>query len=264
MMKTTICNILVALTISIVSLHVQAQSLIEQAEKAYTADNYSEALSLYLKAAEEEGISSDLFYNIGNCYYRMGKNGKAILYYERALNINPANDYARQNLEFVNNRITDNTNVDETNIIGQMINSIINTMSSNAWATTAIVLFILMLGAIAIYVFSSNVLFRKIGFFGGIVLLILTIFTNCFAYKSYKKISQKRYAIITVSSATLSTSPRVPKDKSEEAFILNEGTKIYILDSVVTKSGDIENVWFDVKADDTHRAWINKTNIDII
>ncbi|MDE6715299.1 MAG: tetratricopeptide repeat protein [Muribaculaceae bacterium] len=263
MMKQFVYNISLVIALSLFSLQASAQSLTEEAEKAYTADNYSEALALYTQAAEQDGVSSDLYYNIGNCYYRMGNNGKAILYYERALNLDPANDNARQNLEFVNNRITDNTNVDETNIIGQMMITIRNSMSANAWATTAIVLFILLLGSIALYVFADAVLLRKIGFFGGIMLLMLTIAANCFAYKSYKRISEKRYAIITVPSVTLSTSPRVP-NKNEEAFILNEGTKIYILDSVATKSGETVDVWYDVKADDTHRAWINKSNIDII
>lgn len=242
----------------------QAQSLVEKAEKAYSEDKFNEALSLYEEAAQTEGVSTDLYYNIGNCYYRLGNNGKAILYYERALNLDPANSNARDNLEFVKNRITDDINVDETNIIGEFINSVMNSMSSNGWAILSIVLFILLITAVALYIFSNTVIIRKIGFFGGIILLILTIFTNCLAFKSYKKIAEHRYAVITIPSVTLSTSPRTPKDKTEEAFILNQGTKIYILDSVVTKSANSNDVWYDIKADDTHRAWINKSAIDII
>ena len=232
-----------------------------KAEKAYSADKYSEALALYEQAATNEGTSSALMYNIGNCHYRLGHPGKAILYYERALNIDPTNADARSNMEFVKSKITDNTDVDESNIIVELFRKIRDCSSSNGWATIAIVTFLLFLGAIALYVFGSSVLQKKIGFFGAIVLLIIVIFANGFAYNIRNRIEQKRYAIITVPTVVLSTSPRQPKGKTEEAFILNEGTKIYILDSVANKD---EGIWYDIKADDSHRAWINGVNIEKI
>ncbi|MDD2960927.1 MAG: tetratricopeptide repeat protein [Muribaculaceae bacterium] len=261
-------KIYILLTIFVASncfyLISNAQSLSSKAEAAYTADNYIEAQRLYLEAEKKEGISSELFFNIGNTYYRLGNKGKAILYYERALNIDPSNEEARTNLEFVNSKIVDKTDVDEANIIIKSFQDIRNIMTSNNWAIIAIILFILLLSAIALYVFATSVLARKVGFFGGFALAILVIITNYYAFSSRNKVENRHYAIITTQSVTLSTSPRIPKDKSEEAFILNEGTKIYILDSVDNKTnGKIER-WYDIKADDTHRAWIKKDNIDII
>ena len=246
------------------SVSLSAQTLTEQAEKAYSEDNFTKALELYDSIAATDGISADLLYNIGNCYYRLDQNGRAILYYERALAIDPANGDARANLEFVNSKIIDKTNVDEANIIIEVTRDIQNWMSSNGWATLAIILFVIFLAAVALYIFATSVNARKIGFFGGIVLILLVIVSNYFAFSSYDKISEKKYAIITTPSVTLSTSPREPKDKSEEAFILNEGTKIYILDSIESMNGKQKNVWYDIKADDIHRAWINKKHIEII
>lgn len=247
--------------IAISAVNAYGEELTAKAEKAYSADKYSEALALYEQAAANEGTSSALMYNIGNCHYRLGHPGKAILYYERALNIDPTNADARSNLEFVKSKITDNTDVDESNIIVELFRKIRDCSSSNGWATIAIVTFLVFLAAIALYVFGSSVLQKKIGFFGAIVLLIIVIFANGFAYNIRNRIEQKRYAIITVPTVVLSTSPRQPKGKTEEAFILNEGTKIYILDSVANKD---EGIWYDIKADDSHRAWINGVNIEKI
>ena len=77
------------------AMAVKAESLIEQADSAYMNDDFAKAADLYLEAESQEGSSSDLYYNIGNCYYRQNKLGKAILYYERALRLDPSNKYAR-------------------------------------------------------------------------------------------------------------------------------------------------------------------------
>ena len=73
-----------------------------------------------------------------------------------------------------------------------------------------------------------------------------------------------KYAIVTVPSSTLSTSPRVPKDKTEEAFLLNEGYKVQIVDSVKTGEGENALMWYDVTTADGHRAWIKQGDIEII
>ncbi|MDE5979645.1 MAG: tetratricopeptide repeat protein, partial [Muribaculaceae bacterium] len=86
---------------------ISGEVLAQQADSAYSADNFVMAEALYLKALEAGGSSSTLFYNLGNAYYRQGNLGKAIVNYERALKLDPTNADARANLEFVNSKITD-------------------------------------------------------------------------------------------------------------------------------------------------------------
>ena len=68
-------------------------------------------------------------------------------------------------------------------------------------------------------------------------------------------------AIVIEPSTILSTSPRVPKDRTEEALLLHEGTKVEILDSICNSTSD---KWYDVKVDNSHRAWINADAVEII
>ena len=86
-------NIMILL-FSLFAFSISAQSLTQQAAAAYNADKYSEAIELYNRVLHEEGVSSDLYYNLGNCYYKSGLLGKAVLCYERALLYNPNNEDA--------------------------------------------------------------------------------------------------------------------------------------------------------------------------
>jgi tetratricopeptide (TPR) repeat protein len=240
-----------------------AKSNVEKANTAYSKELYNQALELYLKAAKDEGTSSELYYNIGNTYYRLKENGNAILYYERALLLNPGNSKARTNLEFVKSKAQIHED-DGVSFFSNLIDGIVSHKSSNTWAVIGIVSFLLFLGACAVYFFVSGVVLRKIGFFGGGLLLIISILANVCAFHMHDKAVNRNEAIVMVPSATLSSAPRVPKDKSEVAFLLNEGYKVELLDSIQTKNGLTVDKWYDVETIDSHRAWINAKDIKII
>ncbi|MCH4155068.1 MAG: tetratricopeptide repeat protein [Muribaculaceae bacterium] len=242
---------------------VFAQDITQKANDLYSKDNFNEALELYLNAAKTKGTSSELYYNIGNTYYRLGNMGKSILYYERALILNPSNADAKTNLDFVNGKIQNNADIGAS-FLSNLIDSLISRESSNSWAIIGVVCFLLFLGAVALYIFASSVPLRKLGFFGGAALLLFTIVAISCSSHLQSKAMNHEYAIVTVSSTTLSTSPRVPKDKSEEAFLLNEGMKVQIVDSVENKTEGVSEKWYDVKADDSHRAWISSKAVEII
>lgn len=242
---------------------IMGQSLVEKANAEYDKDKYSSALELYLQAAKDDGTSSDLYYNIGNTYYRMGDLGRAVLNYERALILDPSNEDVKTNLEFVNSKIQTKIIADKSFII-QVADDFVGLQTSNAWATLSVICFILLIAGILLYVFSSTILLRKIGFFGGGIMAILVIVSLICSFAMKSRVEAGDKAIVVSPSVTLSTVPRIPKDKTEEAFILTSGNKITIVDSVVTKAGEVQDVWYDVKADNTHRAWLKREHIEKI
>ncbi len=245
------------------SVSLYGQTLEQKANAEYDKDNYSEALKLYLQVAQDEGTSSDLFYNIGNTYYRMGDLGRAVLNYERALILNPGNDDAKTNLEFVNTKIQTKI-VENKSFVVQIVDDFVESQSSNTWAMIAAVCFVLLIAGILLYVFSSTIILRKIGFFGGGLMILFTIIAMLCAFVVKTKNEAGNKAIVITPSVTLSTVPRIPKDKSEEAFILTSGNKVTVVDSVVNKMGGANEIWYDVKADDRHRAWLKQDNVEKI
>lgn len=251
------------LIIALAALTAQAASLAEQGDSAYTADDFQRAAELYTKAAETEGTSSALFYNLGNTYYRMGQLGKAVLNYERALKLDPANEDARTNLAFVNSRIIDRPG-DRGSVMSKIVDDTVSSAHSNTWSWLAIGCFTLLLGAIAVYIFSDNVALRKVSFFGGLALLALTIAGIILAVIAADKATTTERAVVIAPSTQLSTSPRQPKDKTEQAILLHEGTVVEIIDSVATPADTINPIWLDVRVDNANRAWISKSDTERI
>ena len=231
---------------------ISASSLTQEADSAYMNDDFIKAAKLYEEIAANEGTSSNLFYNLGNAYYRQGK-----------LRLDPSNKDARTNLAFVNSKITDEPG-DRGMFISNTVNGFACKTPANTWSLIAIGSFVLLLGAITLYVFSSNVRLRKTGFFGGILLLGACVLANIMASIATRYSTSHNEAIIIEPSTLLSTSPRTPKDRSEEAMLLHEGTKLEILDSVTTRIDSVTTRWYDVKVDNNNRAWVRASAVERI
>lgn len=237
--------------------------LIAQADSAYNADDFRQAADMYLNVIQEEGPSAKLYYNLGNTYYRLGEMGNAIIAYERALRLDPSDKDVRNNLDFVNARITDRPGERGT-FLGNALDAISAYTHSNVWAWIALTCFVLTLAGLLAYLFSHIVTVRKIGFFGGILTFIGCCICIFFSLRSATIATADNVAVITVPSTILSTTPRVPQDRSQEAMLLHEGTKVIILDSVRSTTDSIHSLWYDVEVDNAHRAWINAAAVQKI
>lgn len=258
-------NILTTLTaVMLAVLPAAADSrLIEQADSAYTSDDFDVAAQLYRQAIADEGPSAKLYYNLGNSYYRMGQNGNAILSYERALRLDPTDKDARSNLEFVNTRITDRPGERGT-FLGNLMDAAAATAKANTWAWLAFGCFALTVAAVMVYLFVDTIALRKTGFFGGIVTALGCVVFLLLAFRGASAAVANDVAIITAPSTILSTVPRTPTDRSQEAMLLHEGTRVVILDSVTSTSAadSVRTVWYDAEVDNAHRAWINSADVE--
>jgi len=70
----------------------------------YKTRNYDEAIKSYLDAAANAKnvlLEEKAYYNLGNCLYRQGKLPEAVEYYKKALDLDPEDQDAKYNLEFV-------------------------------------------------------------------------------------------------------------------------------------------------------------------
>lgn len=237
--------------------------LIAAADSAYSADKYEEAAALYSKAIAEEGTSARLHYNLGNAWYRANRPGLAILNYERALRLDPAFEDARTNLAFVNSRIVDRPGERGT-FISNALDSAASKARSNRWAWMAFAAFAVTCALAGVYIFTSEVRLRKIGFFGALAMLAVTAVGVFLALRGASIANDRTVAVVTSPSAILSTSPRQPRERSEEAMLLHEGTTVRLIDSVRSVADSVPSLWLDVEVDNTHRAWINSADVQRI
>lgn len=241
---------------------INAQNLVEKGDSSYIKKDYNKAITFYEDAIKNEGVSYELLYNLGNAYYRAGDVGKAMLNYERALLMSPNDSDILANIDFLRSNLIDKI-PDNRSVISRIWDSMLSLMSVNSWAWVSLIVFIITLVLIANYILSSNIMMRKIGFFGGIAGVFMFIFSIVIAFSSASRASNRKFAIVTDESVVLSTSPQTPVEITEEAALLHEGSKIEILDSVVTPNDSTCRIWYNVKVNN-NEAWIKANSVEKI
>lgn len=240
-----------------------AATLGQQADSAYNAEDYRQAIELYQRSIATEGMSSTAYYNLGNAYYRNDNPGRAVLSYERALRLDPTNADARQNLEFVRSRIQDRPE-DDTPFFVSLHRGIRDSFTANTWAWIAFVTFLILAGAVALYIFASSVPLRKTGFFAAIVLVVIFIYFICVAVDSMDTARSHTGAVVVAPSTQLSSVPRQSRTSADKVVTIHEGTRVEIVDSVSTPDDPVSPVWYEVKINNSARAWLRASDVEKI
>lgn len=236
---------------------------VESGDSAYNAHNYSLALKYYQQALKTQGATSNLYYNIGNTYYRLNNVGRSVLNYERALALDPSNADAAENLAYVHSKIT-NAPEDDSTFLYNAHHTILSAMTPNAWAWTAFVIFVLAMLAVALYLFTGNVNLRKAGFFGGIILLAVFIYAFVVAWQSAHAVDDNSCGVVIVSTSNLRSNPSSANSKTEKVIPVPEGTRVEIIDSIPTPDDPTTPVWYEVKLNSSTRAWAPGRDIERI
>lgn len=230
-----------------------AQSAFQRAADAYGAQRYSEAVALYDSIEAKEGVSAQLYYNRGNAFYKMGQYAPAILNYERALLLSPGDEDTRANLELANGKITDKIEVADKFFITEWARAVRDWCSSNTWAVVGIVSFLIFMIGLYLYVFMGNIRLRKIGFFVGLPMLLVSIVANVCAIGQNNHRNAHDEAIVFSPSVTVKSTPA---DSGTDLFILHEGTKVTLQEAV--------GQWVEVRVADGNRGWLPVSAIEVI
>jgi len=223
------------------------------AQKHYAEGKYEQAISIYKSLLSDENESAELFYNIGNAYYKNGETAKSILNYERALLVSPNFDDAKYNLGIAQLKIVDKIDEIDGFFFTRWIDAISNLMTSDGWAWLSVGLFFVFILFVLIYVFGKNEIFRKIAFFTGVFILFFSFSSLSFAYKHKNKVEKREYAIIMDASTTVKSSP---DHSGTDLFVLHEGTKVKIRSAL--------GEWFKVQLADGNVGWVKKTCLERI
>ncbi|MDR2913546.1 MAG: tetratricopeptide repeat protein [Tannerella sp.] len=236
------------------SIGIYAQDAdIKAAETAYVAEQYDKAIEIYESVLKNYGDSYELYYNLGNSYFKTGKMAPAILNYERALLIKPGDGDIRFNLELAKQQTVDNIEPLQEFFLKKWFRSVQNLIGVDSWAAVGIVSFVLFICSLILFFFSKWMRLKKLGFYFGILLFIVVIFANVFAYNQRKELLNRFGAIVFSPTVTVKSSP---DNSGTDLFVLHEGTKVFIRNSV----GD----WNEIVLEDGNIGWINKKDIIVI
>ena len=225
----------------------------DSANAAYANGNYQKAIALYDSLINTNLISSELYFNLGNAHYKTNNIGLAILNYERAKKLNPDDEDLNMNLKFANQKAEDKIDNAPQLFLSEWKNGIVDIFNERTWSIICILLFTLSLFLIGLYIISNNYLLKKTGFFGGLIILVATIFSFFIAKHKYELTINSSDAIVISSTATITGSPN---EKGTKLFILHEGTKV-----IVTEE---QNEWTEIKIANGNVGWIKSNLIEKI
>ena len=233
---------------------VPADSLWEAGIAAYSSGDWEGAAAAW-GAIEAEGLESpELYYNIGNAFFKSSDYAHAILYYERALKLDPSYSDARFNLEFARESVQDRIESVPEFFLKTWVRKLGYLFSSDMWAVLFLILVGLALAGGLLFLLGSGGAVRRTGFFAGLAALLLAF--CCLGFASSQKAAYNRAdsAIVTVPVSSVRSSPGA--GASKDLFVLHEGTKVRILDEV--------GEWWNIELSDGRQGWLPASDLELI
>lgn len=241
--------IFIFVTIVYISAHAFEEdhydSLFTQGNSAYQEQNFEAALSNYLLILESGLESADLFYNTGNCYYKLNQPTQAILYYEKGLKLRPLSKDIKYNLGLANKQIVDKIEALPIPFYKEWWNVLINSLSVDAFAIISVASLTMAVVLLLLFFRTGNGMIKRLSFFLMVVMLIGSIITYVFANAQYTRNTNNEEAIIFSGRVNIYSEPNTT---STTLFIVHDGLKVTILKT--------ENQWNQIKLPDGSIGWI--------
>ncbi len=229
-------------------------SLWTSAAQSYADGQWEDALSVF-SAIDRLGLESPYLYcNIGDAYFKLSDYPHAVLYYERALKLDPSCSDARYNLQVVSGLVQDKIDPVPEFILKNWARAVCYILDSNAWAWLSIAFLAVTVAMVLVFLLAGSAAARKTGFALAVVFLLVTI--SSFSFSVWQKNDYMRAdgAVVMVPVTSVKSSPS--EEVSKDLFILHEGTKVTILDAV----GD----WRNIELADGRQGWIHCDDIEVI
>lgn len=229
------------------------EEMFQRANQLYKATQYEESAAIYREILSNGLVSAELYYNLGNAEYRKGDFAQAILNYERALRLSPADNDIKENLALAKSKTTDNINERPRFFLSRWASDINHRFSANRWGAICIIFVVLVCVAVSFFFMSKSYRIRKASFFVGILLVFLLAAAIANAIVSNNRLDSHDEAIITTPAVSIKSSP---DGSSAEKYILHEGTKIFIKDMVED--------WAKIELEDGNTGWISSSDYETI
>ena len=223
--------IVLTLMLAMVGMAQQTDSFgqwFDEGNAAYNEGNYEQAMTAYQRIVDAGMESGDLYYNMGNTYYKMKDYPHAILFYEKALKLDPSDEDIRVNLEIANMAVVDKITPIPQSFLERWWNTLRSAFTADGWAWLSVAFFALLLFCLFAFLMSRRMGLRKMGFFVGVVALLCLALSVAFAIENQQAMTRQDQAIVMTPTVTAKSSP---SEQSVDLFVLHEGTKVRVLDS---------------------------------
>jgi tetratricopeptide (TPR) repeat protein len=227
-----------------------AQTAFEQGNQYYQKENYQAAITSFESIINSGKQSAAVYFNLGNCYYKLHKVAPAIYNYEKALLLSPNDTEIKTNLDFARKMAIDDIKVIPKVGFNKLLSDFTSKYHYDTWAWIAVVFAFLFLMFFAGYYFLEKTSLKRIFFIGMFVWLAGIFLSAASGFYEKSRIENERPAIVFSENTPLKSEP---KKGSQDATILHEGTKVYIIESIAN--------WKKVALTDETTGWIEESAI---
>ena len=246
-------NIIWMFSPSILSAQINLESIFSEANELYNRANYIEAINNYKEIIKNDFHSAELYYNLGNAYYRLDSIASSVYYYEKALQLNPNDREIIDNLALVNKTLVDEIDPITTPLIESILKSLSNIFYFETWGYISIFFSFLIVALFLSYYFANSSRVKRLTFvllcISSIFMLVSLINGN----KGYNNYINNEYAVIYSYETDLKTEPNY---RSETLFMLHEGTKIQVLENY--------NNWIKIRLVNGQVGYIQLIDVKIL
>src|SRR5664280_45894 len=219
----------------------------------FSAGNFDKALEQWIDIYNTGYRSANLEYNIGNAYFKLNNVPYAILFYERASLLKPADEDINYNIQVAKTLIVDRFQEIPELFFIKWYNFVSLFLSTNSWAKISLTSFILFLLLLSLYIYSPRHRYKVIGFWLAFFFIILSLSSLAFSKRNKSLVYDSHKAIISIPVISGKSSP----DKSgNDLFVLHEGTKVTIEDEV--------GEWTEIRLSDGNKGWVPLNTVIII
>lgn len=224
------------------------QTLFDRANELYQQENFKEAIQTYEQILANGQHSVELYYNLGNAYYKLNQVAPAIYNYEKALLLDPNNSDVKNNLTFAQNMTIDE--VKEVPKVGfsHWLSSFTSVYHYDIWAKIAIAFSFLLLFSFVGFYFSQKIIFKRALFSTMVVFLVFSILSIIIAVFEKNQTQNNNPAIVFAESVAVKGEP---KESSNNIAIIHEGVKVNILESV--------DEYYKIELQNGSQGWLIKS-----
>ena len=238
---------------SLICLGQDPEDLFREGNIAYNKGDYDRAI-VYYDSINSFGVHSpELYFNLGNAYYKKNAIASSILNYEKALLLDADNEQLINNLTYAQNMTLDRfTSLPESEL-KKAITDLLFLTSVRGWSIVLVAVF--WLAALLFFLFvRSNGSFRKRLFFSGFVVsLLLTLLALVIILQQKKSMRNTNPAIVFAQSESFRSEPNL---RSEVLLTIHEGAKVFVVERVED--------WIKIRLQNGSIGWIPSTSVQPI
>jgi len=218
--------------------------IFSKAGDAYEAGNYQEAAAGYARILDYGLRDPRVYYNLGNAYFKMGRLGAAILNYERALRLNPADREARDNLELARGQIRDRVAEPEVQYPLRVLLGLLDSVTADVVAALFLAFYIVAGGFLGALPLTRSSVARRGLAYGALASGIVAVVFGAGLFLKVREATAVR-AIVMEDKVDVRSGPA---EDNTVLFTVHEGTRLEVRNHL--------GGWYQVSLPNALSGWI--------